>query len=129
MRRAVIAAGLGLGLCAAACRKQDEPAPPPARAQVVISEAELQRGRDACGAYVDQVCACAKTVAAAQEECAKAKALPESIEVVIDVAAHPETERRDAVQMAAEVRKTIARCIEETAKLPEIGCAAPGLRR
>jgi hypothetical protein len=68
-------------------------------------------------------------VPAARKPCALAPALPESIEVATDVSAHPETERLDAVQSAAAVRKAIARCIEHTARLPEIGCAAPSMKR
>jgi hypothetical protein len=122
-RRALLAAALLLG----ACRQQEDR--PPAAGSAVIGEVELKRGRDACGAYVEQVCACAKTVPAAQEPCALARALPESIEVAVEVSAHPDTERKDAVQSAAAIRKAIARCIEKAAKLPELGCAAPGLRR
>jgi hypothetical protein len=122
-----LALGLAAALAAPACRKQEERAP--AARPAVIGEAELKRGRDACGAYLEQVCACARTVPAAQHECELAKALPESIEVATDVAAHPETERKDAVQLAAAARKAIARCIEQTAKLPELGCTAPGPKR
>ena len=120
------AAGLALAgaLLLGACKQQEQPAPTRAP---VIGEAELRRGHDACRAYVEQVCACAKTVPAAEQPCALARALPESIDVAVQVSAHPETERRDVVQSAAAVRKAIARCIEQVAKLPELGCAAPGL--
>ena len=122
------ALALGIGLAAGACKKRQEEPAGEAR-PAAISEAELRRGRDACTAYVAAVCACAKTVPAAEQPCALARALPESIEVATEVAAHPETERLDSVQSAAAVRKTIARCIEHTAHLPELGCAAPPLKR
>lgn len=122
----VVAAGLALG--SAACKKRQEEPPGGAR-PAPIGEVELARGRDACGAYVEAVCACAKTVPAAELPCARAPALPESIETATEVAAHPETARLDAVQSAAAVRKIIARCIEHTARLPELGCAAPGMKR
>ncbi len=121
------AAALAAALAAGACKQQEEPAPAPAPA--AIGAAEIKRGQDACRAYVEQVCACAKTVPAAEQPCARAKALPDSIDTAVQVSAHPETERLDAVQSAAAVRKIIARCIEQTAKLPELGCAAPDLRR
>ena len=111
---AAVAAGAG-------CKKRQDEAPPPARPPV-IGEAELKRGHDACNAYVARVCACAETIVAAKERCALAKALPESLEVALEVAAHPDTERKDVVQSADAIRKTIARCIEQTAKLPELGC-------
>jgi hypothetical protein len=104
----------------AGCKKEQEAAPGPPVA--AIGQAELSRGRDACRAYVDQVCACAQTVPAAQQPCALGKALPESIEVAMQIATHPDTERKDVVQSATAVRKAIARCIEETAKLPALGC-------
>lgn len=127
-------AGLGLalalalagGLLLGACKRQEERAPAPPAA---ISEAEIARGHDACRAYVEQVCECAKTVPAAQQPCGLAKALPEAIDVAVDVSAQPQAERRDVVQSAAAIRKTIARCIEQTAKLPGLGCAPPGFRR
>jgi hypothetical protein len=129
MRPGVAGLGLALagGLLLGACKRQEEPAPAPPPA--AISEAEIARGHDACRAYVEQVCECAKTVPAAQQPCGLAKALPEAIDVAVQVSAQPQTERRDVVQSAAAIRKTIARCIERTAKLPELGCAAPGLRR
>jgi hypothetical protein len=119
----VLAGSLAAGAC-----KKDEPAA--AARPAPISELELARGRDACGAYVEQVCACAKTVPAAEKPCALAKALPEAIEVAVDVSAHPDTERKDAVQSAGAIRKAIARCIEHAARLPELGCppAAPARR-
>ena len=123
----VVAVGLALG--SAACKKRQEEPPAGGARPAPIGEVELARGRDACGAYVEAVCACAKTVPAAELPCARAPALPESIETATEVAAHPETARLDAVQSAAAVRKIIARCIEHTARLPELGCAAPGMKR
>jgi hypothetical protein len=123
MRRVAVALALALALAGTACKKQQEE-PPPGPPSSAIGEAELKRGRDACQAYVEQVCACAKTVAAAARPCELAKALPESIEVAMQVSAHPETERKDVVQSASAVRKAIARCIEQTVRLPQLGCPA-----
>ena len=122
----VLALALALpgALLGGACKKQEEPAP--AVTRTGVGAAELARGQDACNAYVAQVCACAQAVPAAQQPCALAKALPEALDVAVSVSAHPDTERKDAVQSAAAIRKTIARCIEQTAKLPELGCGAPG---
>lgn len=121
----VAAAALALALAAAAAlagckKKQEEPAP--AAQPPVIGEVELKRGHDACNTYLAKVCECAKTVEAAREKCKLAKAMPESLEVALQVAAHPETERKDVLQSADALRKTVARCIELTAKLPELGC-------
>jgi hypothetical protein len=129
---AALAAGamvVALALGSAACKKRQEEPPAGGARPAPIGEVELARGRDACGAYVEAVCACAKTVPAAEQPCARAPALSESIETATEVAAHPATERLDAVQSAAAVRKIIARCLEHTARLPELGCAAPGMKR
>lgn len=111
---------VALALALAACKQRKEPPPEPPRE--VIPAPELKRGQDACAAYVERACACATTVPAATERCALAKALPESIEVALQVSMHPSTERKDFVQSADAIRKTIARCIELTAKLGELGC-------
>lgn len=115
---------LALALAAAGCKKEQEAAQGGTQV-AMVSAAELKRGQDACRAYIEQVCACAKTVPAAEQPCALSKALPESIEVALQVSAHPKTERKDAVQSANAIRKTIARCIERAAALPSLGCAAP----
>jgi len=117
----VAVAVVAVAVAAAGCKQKQDEAPAGARPPV-IGEVELKRGHDACNAYVAKVCACADTVAAAKERCALAKAMPESIQVALEVAAHPETERKDALQSADAIRKTISRCIEQTAKLPELGC-------
>ncbi len=122
--RGAAALGLAAGLLLGACKQEEAPAP--AAGPPPIGEAEIKRGQDACRAYAAQVCACARTVPAAQEPCKLGQALPDSLDTTVQVSAHPETERRDAVQTAAAVRKLIARCIELTAKLPELGCPAPG---
>lgn len=115
MRAAWLAA-----IALAGCKQSKEP--PPAPPPLVIPAPELKRGQDACAAYVEQACACAKTVPAAAELCTLAKALPEAIDVALEVAMHPDTERKDLRQSADAIRKAIAGCIEQTAKLGELGC-------
>lgn len=107
-------------LACAACKKPPEP-PPPSEVPA-IPAAEVQRGRDACKTYVDKVCACAETVAAMQQPCALARALPDALQVSLDVAANPESARRDVVQAHDSARKIVKECIEATAKLPASGC-------
>ena len=88
----------------------------------MMPASESKRGQDACKAYVDKVCACAETTPAMKEPCALARALPDAMQVGLDVAANPESSRRDALQAQASVRKIVKACIEETAKLPATGC-------
>ncbi len=82
---------------------------------------EARTGRDACKAYVERACACAKTVTTLAEECREAPKLVDSLKLMLDVAASAE-ERRDAMQILANVRRTIKRCVERTAELPSLGC-------
>jgi hypothetical protein len=83
---------------------------------------EVRRGQDACKAYVDKVCACADPMPAMKQPCALARALPEAMQVGLDVAANPESSRRDVLQARDSVRKIVKECIEEIAKLPAAGC-------
>lgn len=105
----------------ASCAKKQE-APPAETPPPPIPAAELARGQDACKAYVEQVCGCAATVEAAKEPCTLSRALPDAIEVAMQVATNPESKRPDVLQAADSIRKTIAQCIEQTAKLPALGC-------
>ena len=103
------------------CSKAEDP-PKVEEPPALLPPAELQRAADACASYVTSVCKCAETVAAAKEECALAKTLPEAIDVAKRLAANPKADREDAVQAAGSVRKTVRQCIEKTAKLPALGC-------
>ncbi|MDX2093681.1 MAG: hypothetical protein SFX73_37930 [Kofleriaceae bacterium] len=85
-----------------------------------IAATELKRGEDACKAYVDKVCAC--TAPAAADACKLARALPDALTVGREVAASPDSTRMDVLQANDSIRKTIKECIEQTAKLPSLGC-------
>ena len=122
MTRVVLALALCVlpGLAGGCAKQQDEaPASQPAPS---VPEPELARGRDACKAYVEKVCECAKTVAAVAEQCKLAKALPDAIEVAVGLTMAADTKRIDVLQGADTIRKTVAECIEQTAKLPSLGC-------
>lgn len=113
---------LAILVSGAGCKKQDDrPAPPRSE----IQPAEAQRGRDACKAYVEKVCKCAETVTVPEvvDGCKLGKAYPEAIDVGMQTVANMNS-KNDEVKNAAEaVRKTVATCISETAKLPSLGCA------
>ncbi len=108
----ILIAGIG-------CKRAAEPPPRPVPA---LAASEIKRGKDACQAYVAAVCACADTVPAMKQPCGLAHALPDAIQVGLDVAATAESTRRDVVQANDSVRKIVKECIEETAKLPTAGC-------
>jgi hypothetical protein len=106
-----------VALLAACAKKQAEAPPVPP-----MSAAEIQRGQDACKAYVDQVCACAGKLPAVKPQCDLARALPDALNLQLGLAAAPESKRNDVVSAQAGVRKVIKECIEETARLPALGC-------
>jgi hypothetical protein len=118
--RATLVAHLLACLACVACKKSEPP--PPAADLPTLSASEVQRGRDACAAYVAKVCACAEAVPAMKEPCALARPLAEAIQVGADVSAGSDATRRDALQANASVRTIVKKCIEETARLPAAGC-------
>ena len=104
----------------AACSKKEAPSGPPPEDKPQIPQTELKRGQDACGDYVAKICAC--TMPDAAKQCALAKALPDAIATGLEVSTHPESSRRDVLQANDMIRKTMKECIEQTAKLPALGC-------
>ena len=118
MTRAVAVVALLVG---AACSKTAAPEETAER-KPAMSVEEIRQAKDACTAYVEQVCACAKTVAALADECKLAHGAPEAVQLGLDVAARPETSSHDAAGALASVRKAVKNCIEATAKLPAAGC-------
>lgn len=114
MRPVLVALVLVAG-CKAKEPKKREPKP-------AMAAAEVQRGQDACRVYVDRVCACAAQKPALAKQCELSKALPQAIEISLSVALHPESKPDIVEQSFGNVRKTVASCIDETAKLPAAGC-------
>jgi hypothetical protein len=113
MKRVILAVVL-----AACAKKAAEEAPPVAP----MSAEEVQRSKDACQAYVDRVCACAEKVPAVKEQCDLARAMPDALQLQLAFATAPETKKNDVLAAQAGVRKAVKECIEETAKLPSVGC-------
>jgi hypothetical protein len=107
-----------LALCAG-CNDHAEAPPAPMPEMPAV---EIKRALDACKAYVDKVCSCAKTVPAMQSACELARAYPDAIQVELDVAASPDSNRRDVRQTHGGVRNIVKTCIEELARLPGAGC-------
>lgn len=107
-----------LALCAACKQQADAPSPAPA-----MPATEVKRAQDACKAYVDKVCGCARTMPALEQPCRLARALPDAIQVGIEVGASADTAQRDVRQVQATVRNIARQCIEELARLPAAGCS------
>ena len=104
-------------VCVAACSKSS---PPPTKELPPLPAGEVQRGRDACTTYATKVCAC--TSPAAQKACPLAKALPEALNLALETSLNPQTDRDNALRAQVNVRETAKECIEQTAKLPALGC-------
>jgi hypothetical protein len=114
-----VGVGLGLGLGLGACKKSEPPPPPPPAA--AIPQIEVKRAQDACKAYVDKVCACARSHPDLADSCKLARALPDALQVSLEVGSSGDSTRRDVLQTQDSVRKIAKECIEELARLPA-GC-------
>jgi hypothetical protein len=108
-----------LALCAACKQQADAPPPAPAPA---MPAAEVKRAQDACKAYVDKVCGCARTMPALEKPCRDARALPDAVQVSVEVGASVDTAQPDVRKVQATVRAIARQCIEELARLPAAGC-------
>ena len=106
-----------LAVILAGCAKKTAEEPP----VKPIPAEEVKRGEDACKAYVDQVCACAAKVPAAKDACDAARAMPDALKLQVEFAAS-DTNKNDVLAAQAGIRKLVKACIEETAKLPGLGC-------
>lgn len=120
MTRLVLALALVASL--AGCAKKKESKHDDKAAVATMSDSEIQRSRDACATYVEKVCACAQTKPDLVKQCELAKALPEAVRIGLEVAASPDSKPDIVEQSYASVRKTVAECIEQTAKLLTLGC-------
>jgi hypothetical protein len=104
----------------AGCSKKKQPKKEPPVAG--MSETEIKRGEDACKLYVEKICACATQKPDLAQQCELAKSLPNAMQIALSVAINPETKPDIAKQSYDGMRATIATCIQETAKLPSLGC-------
>jgi hypothetical protein len=102
--------------------KAKEHAPKKQKPVAGMTDVEIQRGEDACKAYVDKICACAQTKPELASGCQLAKAMPEAMQLSLAVAATPDSKPDIVEQSYDSAKKTIANCIQETAKLPTLGC-------
>ena len=84
---------------------------------------EVKRGQDACKAYVDKVCACAETVPAMKQPCELAHALPDAIQVGLDVAASPDV---DAARRRCRPTPACARSSRSASRTARRSCRAAG---
>ena len=72
-----------------------------------------------------QLCACAAARpddAALKERCELKQAKPEALQLLYDVDADPSSSDDSRLRAQIEARKLIAKCIQEAAQLPAMGC-------
>ena len=83
---------------------------------------EILRGRKACQAYVDRVCACAQKHVAMADECALAKARPEAFELNLEAATAPGLSKIELQAVKVAARKIAAACFEDDGRLDVVQC-------
>ena len=116
---------VALALVAVMGCKAKEHKPKKQKPAASMTEVEIKRGEDACKTYVDKVCACAgqkPDQAELAKQCQLAKSLPEAMQIALSVAVNPESKPDVVEQSYDSVKTTVSQCINETAKLPSLGC-------
>lgn len=119
-RAHVIAAVLGAMLATAGCKRHHDDAP--AARPSTVTAAERQLATDACGDYVARLCACAQLKPELAPQCKLKHAKPEALALALAVADDPSSSADSVARARAEMGKIVARCIEEAAQLPVLGC-------
>jgi hypothetical protein len=105
----------------AACSKKEEKT---SNRPVPITEAERKRGDDACTAYVDRLCACAKAKASKDldDRCHMKQAKKEALKLALEVDDDPTATAQDVFQAQEAARQVISKCVEENLALDTEGC-------
>lgn len=107
-------------LLAPACSKESASGSAPA--VEALPKQEIERGRTACQAYVDRVCACARNHADMADECALSKARPEAFEINIELARASGLSKIELQAVKVEARKIVAACFEDEGRLDAEKC-------
>ena len=110
-------------LVVGACGKKDDA--PSGQRPLPIPTAERQRGADACKAYIDRACACAKAHPErddVKKKCDLDAALPSAMELALGIDDEPNVTAEDVFRAQTEVRKVIATCVEGGNWLLTHGC-------
>jgi hypothetical protein len=117
--RWLLAAALVLG----ACHKKDDT--PAGQRPAPIPQVERQRGADACKAYIDRLCACAKAHPERDEikkKCDLDQALPSAMELALGIDDEPNVSAEDVFRAQTEARKVVSTCVEGANWLVTHGC-------
>jgi len=120
LRKTLIACCLPLAVLASGCAKESSESP---KATVAaIPEEEVSRGRQACEAYVERVCACAEQHPDMAEECALSKARPKAFELNLELGTAPGLSKVELQAVKVEARKIVAGCFEADSRLADTKC-------
>lgn len=113
---------LALTLLATACSKDEAQTPAPKIEG--LPEAEVERARQACQAYVARLCACAETEPELESQCVMAKARPEALElnIAISQGGGAGLTKTDMAVVKQETRKIAAACLEAEGRIRAGGC-------
>ncbi len=122
-RRSVGLLAVALVCALTACAKRDE-APAGPRGPEPMSLAEQQRGLQACRAYAERVCRCAKTDPSLAKECSLAPSRPAALEGTLEIVnkGHGKAAINDQVATQSGARKIINECFSADAKLDPATC-------
>ena len=106
-------------------KKPAEGEPPPPTIEL-MGEEESQVGKEACNAYVEQVCGCVAKKPEMPElkgECEMARARPDAFEMNTRAAmAQGDANSKDRRSLVANARKIMRSCIEDASELVKKGC-------
>ncbi len=104
-------------------QKQPEKGVPPPPAIEPMGDGEADVGRQACNAYVQQVCGCVGKMPELKDECEMAKARPNAFEMNTRAAmAQGNADSKDRRALVANARKIMRSCVEDSSALVKKGC-------
>ncbi len=110
-----------LSLSLFAC-SQPTDAPASKKAQVQMSQAEADRGVEACSTYVQRLCRCAKGNQQLAEQCQTAKDIPETLRLSLEASRSGAISEKDRWKIVYNTRERIKNCIEKDAQLDPKSC-------
>lgn len=111
--------------CLASCKKDEAEAP--ATMPPPVGETEAERGIQACKAYAERVCACARAKPESTELAEQCELAPDkvhSLNMVLEVNRSPK-DVKERVLTAQSAQRIISSCIAAAGKLDSRGCPRP----
>jgi hypothetical protein len=107
----------GLLLVFGACSKDEQSGSKKQSTVKPIPEDEAKRGEQACQAYTERACECAKTKPELAEECELSKAMPGALKLNLDGGRATGLSDVELEALKVSAQKIIAGCFESMSKL------------